>query len=181
MPNTLKSVAKQVVIDEKIRDLVFALNALGVTTTGSCEGHIDHRNALAPWIKITPTKSSREAVQIRKKIQELLNTFYKNRRVSSDIRIKTTNANVGFWLHNGGKYFSAWRREVNERTYRISLSKKIQRKNNLSARERARRKERLAIYQKEIILFSAFLKKLAEQVKFEYLLSRVATSDEFDK
>ena len=38
-------------IDAGIIDVVVGLNAVGVNTQASCEGHLDHGNA-HPWIRI---------------------------------------------------------------------------------------------------------------------------------
>lgn len=38
-------------IDENVKEAVIALNLLGIPTTASCEGHIDHGRS-APWVEI---------------------------------------------------------------------------------------------------------------------------------
>ena len=155
-------------IDKKIEGIVVALNALKIPTTGSCEGHIN-RDAPAPWIKITsqnePKNIKTESIasqqrrkensRIRKKVLKLLNRFYKDRRVSFDLRLRITDANVGFWIHNGGKFYDQWRKEINVRAKNIE--REISTENILSAKEKLERKKKLPLYQKEIQKFTNFL------------------------
>jgi hypothetical protein len=39
-------------LDPSIRDLVFALNALGLPTMGSCEGYLDGHHHNYPWVTV---------------------------------------------------------------------------------------------------------------------------------
>jgi hypothetical protein len=141
-------------IDEQIQNLVTALNALKISTTGSCAGHVDH-GAPAPWVKITPTITKNlDAVTTTKR---LLLEFYKNRIVPADVRISIEKANVGFWIHNGGKAYTAWRKAVNQRA--AQREKSVTKKEYIALREQQKRAKTLPEYQKEISLFAKFLKK----------------------
>ncbi|GEM_PF-5808853 len=138
-------------IDEKMRGLVSILNSRGVPTTGSCEGHIDHGSP-APWVKV-----NEEDEKILQKAARFLEEFYKNRDVPRDVRFVMENANSGFWIHNGGEAYDRWRIFVNECVIKIKTGEKI--KDYFDTEEQARRSEKLTIYQKEIELFTGFLKK----------------------
>jgi hypothetical protein len=65
-------------IDAGIFDTVVALNILGVHTTMSCEGHLDHGLAY-PWID-TPIDNYH-------KLSDLLTAFYSERITAFDRRI----------------------------------------------------------------------------------------------
>ncbi|MDI6820652.1 MAG: hypothetical protein QMD65_00540 [Patescibacteria group bacterium] len=155
-------------IDEKIKETITILNLLGITTTGSCEGHIDY-SAPAPWIKITALhepkkiKQNKEAYwkwqnenqKFRQKTLKLLNEFYKDRIVAPDIRLVIENAKAGFWIHNGGKDYKQWREIVQ---YNASKKEK-DRKNYMDDKEKVKRKKILHDYQKEMQAFTKFLKE----------------------
>src|ERR1700681_834459 len=94
-------------MDKKIRPVISILNSLGIPTTGSCQGHIDH-GAPAPWIKVTPTRA-RDFTPMLRKVKAHLRDFYENRTVPDDARIVTQKANSGFWVHNGGGSYDHWR------------------------------------------------------------------------
>jgi len=156
-------------IDDKIQDLVSALNLRGIPTTGSCEGHIDHGSP-APWIKITTPDEPINARQdteeyrrwknkdreIRLKTVRLLNEFYKNHSISEDLRFVIEDANSGFWIHNGGDAYSRWRTFVNENVARIQSGKEKQ--ELIDKEEQVRRSKMLHSYQKEIEPLTKFLK-----------------------
>ncbi|GHO59181.1 hypothetical protein [Ktedonobacter robiniae] len=69
-------------IDTDILEMVVALNALGITTTMSCGGHIDERGFLLPWVDIEkidpPIRELREQLialnaethQLRQELEE---------------------------------------------------------------------------------------------------------------
>lgn len=154
-------------IDKKIKKPVSYLNFLGIPTTGSCEGHVDHGSP-APWIKVTvphePLTSRQNTATYRRwqnknkklwqKASGFLNDFYKNRNVPYDARLVVETANSGFWIHNGGKDYIRWRKLVNENAKR---TQKIKQK--IDKKEQAYRSKKLSIYQKEFELFAKFLKK----------------------
>jgi hypothetical protein len=54
-------------IDTGIFETVVVLNALGIHTTGSCEGHLDHGKPY-PWVNV----ESEEIVQLMAKYRELI-------------------------------------------------------------------------------------------------------------
>lgn len=61
-------------IDAGIIDVVAALNAIGLTTVASCEGHLNHGEAY-PWITIlTANKQDMESKYLR--LIEILYTYY---------------------------------------------------------------------------------------------------------
>ena len=156
-------------IDEGIQDIVSALNALGITTTGSCEGHTG-RSSPAPWVKVTAPHKPKgiahdaEAYQnwqlenerLREKTLELLKEFYSDRDVTSDLRIVIGNANAGFWIHNGGDAYDRFRELVAETVAKIQRGEKV--RGSISAEERERRTQMLPQYQKEMEAFTEFLK-----------------------
>lgn len=57
-------------IDPLILDTVITLNALGIHTTSSCEGHLDWGIA-GPWIEIGPADTT-QIVELRKKYKTLV-------------------------------------------------------------------------------------------------------------
>lgn len=46
-------------VDEGIKETLVALHLLGVNTSGSCEGHLDH-GRLSPWIETIETEEVKE-------------------------------------------------------------------------------------------------------------------------
>lgn len=138
-------------IDLKIKNLVSILNRLGITTTGSCEGHIDHGSPV-PWVKINSEK------ELRNKVTSLLKVFYKNRKLQSTAKLKIKSGKAGFWLYSG-QDFLAWRKIVDKKAKMIAAGRKIK-KEVISQQEQLRRKSSLPIFQEEIKLFGEFLKKL---------------------
>lgn len=146
-------------IDSKIKGIVLVLNQLGVTTTGSCEGHINHGSPV-PWVKINSDKGllSSQAKELRNKVALLLKDFYKNRKVLPTFKLNIKSGKAGFWLYSG-KDFLAWRKIVDNRAKIIATGRKIK-KEIIGNQERAIRKSNLPIYQEEIRLFAEFLKKL---------------------
>ena len=100
-------------VDPNIRDTVTALRAMGFHTNASCEGHLD-RGLKAPWVDFgivpedveqamkavrakhqatTPELTRRiqeikqELLLERKKLLDLLDSFYENRAVSNFTRL----------------------------------------------------------------------------------------------
>mgnify|MGYP001560156704 CR=1 FL=1 len=154
------------IVDKKIKSLVQALNKTGIPTTSSCEGHIN-RDSPVPWIKITAREKSShknsktskywqdENKKIRLKTQELLKIFYKDRKVSQLVRITTSSANTGFWIHNGKILFHRWRRTVNERVKKIKKGGKAP--EIINRKEKIRRVRTLPPLQKEMASFAKFL------------------------
>jgi hypothetical protein len=62
-------------IDPKIIWLVLALNASGIPTTFSCEGHLDHGHSY-PWVWVP--------INDLKPLSELLTAFYQTRKQDID-------------------------------------------------------------------------------------------------
>lgn len=56
-------------IDQGIQETIVFLNALGINTTGSCEGHLDGGFA-SPWVDIGP-KETKKFVELSKKTSAL--------------------------------------------------------------------------------------------------------------
>ncbi len=144
-------------IDSKIKKPVSILNELGITTTGSCEGHVDY-GAPAPWIKISPKKKpyDLEIKKLKKETSLLLKGFYKNRKVNSAVKLKIKNGKFGFWLYGGGKDFLDWRRIVEIRARKIENDQSV--RELISDREKIQRKRKLPAYQEEMRFFEDFLK-----------------------
>lgn len=146
-------------IDRKIKGVVLNLNRLGITTTGSCEGHIDYGSP-APWIKISPTRESYdlEIKKLKNKASLLLKNFYKNRKVSPSVKLKIKNGKFGFWLYGGGEDFLVWRKIVEMRAQKIKKGEII--KESVGIKEKIRRQKNLPAYQEEMRLFGDFIGKL---------------------
>ena len=139
-------------LDEKIRDLVLLLNRLDIPTTGSCEGHIEY-GAPAPWIKITP--SNGDSGKVKEKIEELLGMFYKHHIPEKDARLVIENANVGFWIHNGGADYAQWREKIKER---VALHENGEEAHEvITPGEQVLRAKTMPAYHKEILLFTEFI------------------------
>ena len=143
-------------IDPKIQKLVIELNRLGMKTTGSCEGHVDGHRSPSPWVKITGLDTL-QTKRFLKQTSDFLYRFYGNRIVADDVRIAIKKAHSGFWIHNGGKLYDAWRKQV-DRNVR-NRKNKIVTKTMLSAHERLTRGKKLSSYQREMQKFSQFLSR----------------------
>ncbi len=68
-------------IDENIKEPVIALNAFGISTDGSCEGHLDH-GLPYPWIDIPVTYS-----ELKNEVQSY-QEIIQNRKYSDEETIK---------------------------------------------------------------------------------------------
>lgn len=139
------------IIDNKIKSLVATLNELGIPTTGSCKGHIDHGSP-APWIKVMNPD-----ILILEKAHRLLNKFYSNRTVSPEIQFIIERGKSGFWIHNGGEDYKRWRELVNERVKKIQNG--IEAPEVISTENKYYRARRLPAYQAEISPLVDFLLK----------------------
>jgi hypothetical protein len=142
-------------IDKKIKNLVVALNDLGVPTTGSCEGHTDHGSP-APWIKITPPAAA-DPARIQKTVSVLLDSFYRNHIPEKDARFVMEDAKRGFWIHNGGEDYLRWREGVNRTAQKPQITVGAQ--HRFTAEEIRQRAAMLPVYQREILFFTKFLTK----------------------
>ncbi len=156
-------------IDKKIKNAVLYSNLLGIPTTGSCEGHVNHGSP-APWIKVTtpfePAGGKRltdayrrwqmKDREIRRRALKFLGEFYKGRNAPRDIRLVIKNANSGFWIHNGGDDYARWRKFVDKSVIKIKYGQKT--KGIIDKEEQNRRVRKLPARQKEIASFAKFLK-----------------------
>lgn len=131
------------------------MNTHNISTTGSCEGHIDH-GAPAPWVKVT-TSGKQKNLQLRKKVSALLKMFYKNKNIRRDVRIVIEDGHAGFWIHNGG---IAYKKDMDAMMARVVMRDKGKYVPNaiINAREKMKRARTLPLYQKEMKLFAQFLK-----------------------
>jgi hypothetical protein len=139
-------------IDEKIKRLVVILNGVGFPTTGSCQGHEDYR-APAFWIKIGVEDSDN---LLRMKMEVLLAEFYVNRPTEPDVKIETEDANYGFYIHNGGNAYKAWRKRVKDIAIKIANKEEVK-EQLINKEEKELRLAKLPIYQKEAEDFANFL------------------------
>lgn len=65
-------------IDPKIKETVIALNALGISTTASCEGHLDH-GCPYPWVDIDAHTS--EIQILKRRLVEISEEIEKNEQL----------------------------------------------------------------------------------------------------
>ncbi len=149
-------------IDKNIESVVAALNARGIRTSGSCEGH-SNLNSPVPWVSISAGTEAeergmlaKENDKLRAKTQALLDEFYQNRSVAENVKIVISNGVASFWLHNGGELFKAWRKYVDE----IVESKKSGKPITLRRPQEGIEdfESQLPILQKEFQDFAEFLK-----------------------
>jgi len=135
-------------IDEGIKDAVVMLNAFGLNTSQSCEGHIEKDRISAPWVEIYPKepekenwqddeelreKVEKEALEQKLKTIKLLNEFYKNRKVDYDTMLSLDKIGYGFRLQSNG----------------LEILKHLSKEEQL---------EKQKLYKKEMEEFSKFLK-----------------------
>lgn len=93
-------------VDEAIKESVVAFLASGFSTTGSCEGHLDHGTPY-PWVEVYASEPEgwkeseqkqqewREANQAsRAAMQSLLEEFYENRTSDAETRLKMAGIGV---------------------------------------------------------------------------------------
>jgi hypothetical protein len=71
-------------IDEGIKETVIVLNALGISTRASCEGHLDS-GTCAPWVDIAST-DPRAYVSIVKLSEEAQRKCNEDRKTEQEIR-----------------------------------------------------------------------------------------------
>jgi hypothetical protein len=93
-------------IDSGIFDTVVALKALDISTTASCEGHLEHGLAF-PWIDVeAPAPEGwredeekkeewKEAnLAQRAKIENILTDYYSNRNVATGVKLKIVDRGI---------------------------------------------------------------------------------------
>lgn len=84
-------------VDENIVEAVAALNALGITTTASCGGHID-KSLGAPMLQGILEDAEKDSMQ-RAKVVELMNEFNSGR--DEDYKLILNNiTSLGFRIEN---------------------------------------------------------------------------------
>lgn len=142
-------------IDEEIKETVVLFNAFNLRTYQSCGGHIkgereDREENSAPWIMVYPKEPTIEGWQnneklkegvlkkesfFRKKTTALLDLFYKERKVSEDVKLELKGIGYGFKIQSQGA-------EDLETTQSDGTAEKVQQ------------------YRKEIEEFTSFLNNL---------------------
>lgn len=156
-------------LDRGIKNLVLALNARGIPTSGSCEGHVDHGSP-APWIKVRLAgKTMQRGGRIRRRsnanneqerISRYLRLFYRNRRVRSDARIVIDKVHAGFRIHNGGNAYVSWRNLVNRNATRIRRGQKAR---AYISGGKVYRSARISRFRREMRAFAAFLNQQSRE------------------
>ncbi len=105
-------------VDEGIKEAVIMLNAMGLRTISSCEGHPERPRpegkgpSFAPWIDVGPEepdkpdwtedeglreKIHKESVEYQRKAMGLLGEFYEDRRVPYDAMLGFAYG-LGYWF-----------------------------------------------------------------------------------
>jgi hypothetical protein len=102
-------------VDEGIKETVVMMNAFGLRTSQSCEGHLDKQ--IAPWVGICPRipkakewyenealreKVKRQRNYYAKKAINLLNLFYRERKVPFDAMLGLARVGYGFRIQSNG-------------------------------------------------------------------------------
>lgn len=105
-------------IDEQIKETVVFFNAFGLRTTGSCEGgEPEEHGSLVPWIDVAPKHPDaprwwededvrKEVVlklnELKLKAINLLEGFYRERKVSYDAMLGLKGVGYGFRIQSIG-------------------------------------------------------------------------------
>jgi hypothetical protein len=145
-------------IDPGIERLVYALNTLGIPTSGSCEGHID-RGYPSPWVSVRTVRDSQggdEDGGLQKRAQTFLKKFYAARNVPQNIKISIMKSNGGFWIHAESEKFKMYREMFNAQAAERN-SGGILNDIHLSDAEKARRATSIPLLQSEFDAFGNFL------------------------
>jgi len=129
-------------VDKGIRETVVGLNALGINTSSSCEGHLNWGTG-APYIDIEannkgPAKLKKNVKRNQREIQKvllLLDKFYNNHKAPFDRRLT-----IQAWGWSIGRLESQG----------VAV---------LDALPKAAKAKKLKEYQKEMTSFGKFLKK----------------------
>lgn len=162
-------------VDVGILEAVAALNLLGIRTTASCEGHLDH-GTYAPWVDIGAEEEPNERDKERAAFEEARRQSERNTLSEEDIRRLFTEARE-LQHQNARKHIELQRKAVAYLTafyeerhvpydqqliiqgsyFRARIeSQGATIQQILSPEERA---ERLSIYQQEMQAFTQFLKE----------------------
>ena len=70
-------------VDPGIAETVVVLNLLGITTTQSCEGHLDHGTG-APWVDIEDTNASERSSEVNRLFQQALQLQRKQAQITNE-------------------------------------------------------------------------------------------------
>ncbi len=151
-------------VDRRIREVVIALNVLGIHTTASCEGHTDPERPGAPYVEIALPEATQLHMQVSearqagedervfelahkaratvlaglRRLYELLERFYASHSVPYDVQLFLAHDDFGeAMIQSHGAAFQA-------------------------VREPKLQRQRLEAYQEEMAVFAAFLKQLDE-------------------
>ncbi len=125
-------------IDAGIMSLVVALNAMGVNTTFSCEGHLDEGSAF-PWVRVGAIENDPALHErVQRKLMALLDAFYRQHPMVYD------------------------RHLIMERILRGQCLLRPQGADFQESRDLSERARKLAEYQYEMQDFAAFLKRRFE-------------------
>lgn len=156
-------------IDPGIFEAVVALNALGIHTTQSCEGHLD-RGTFAPWIEFEADEIqglSRQLARVRQKYRSehdeiIISEEETAIRQNAAIKQLATYSHVLSFLE---AFYATRNTAYDSRLIIISPSAMRSRIINQGADFQRflslpQRQERLQAYQQEIQAFGAFLKNL---------------------
>ena len=134
-------------IDKKIINLVVALNLSGVKTSISCAGHRG-KGSPSPYVTFRGSL---------KTVEKLLSEFYKNHKPLGEAKIKIFKGKASFWMYSG-KEFPIWKRKVDKLAEKLKGGGSIQLAHT-TKEERNAMVVNLPLYQKEMSVFAAFLKK----------------------
>ena len=167
-------------IDPSIMKTVVSLNAMGIYTTASCEGHLD-RACPYPWIDVSLKKAENLSEKIFVLVREGKREEEETQRLMKEHRELALQAEQGlvkqleeFYQHypfNYDRHLSIWR-FGNGKPRMQSHGAEYQ-----AFRDLAERAEKLKEYQQEMQRFAAFLKARffeRDSVKHEYPVSEAA-------
>ena len=71
-------------VDAGIAETVVALNALGILTTASCEGHLDHGTG-APWVDIEDPNASEQSAEVGRLFQHALHVQRQRAQITEEV------------------------------------------------------------------------------------------------
>lgn len=146
-------------IEEGIKETVVMFNAFDIRTQQSCEGYIEDEKKSAPWIMVRPRipeneewhedeelskKVEAQSDAMRKQLIDLLNLFYKQRKVDFENMLSFRETPYGFQIQSNGA-------EIFERL------------------DEEEAKEKLPAYKKELQDFTEFLKDKCPKYLFKRL------------
>jgi hypothetical protein len=104
-------------IDEGILDTVVAMNAVGLRTSQSCQGHRNGRGTLYPWVEVAPEEPAQPAwwddddlsramgqslSRLYLRATELLTEFYQSHPASFEKMLGFSRVGWGFRIQSHG-------------------------------------------------------------------------------